>query len=239
MSDATLCMYCNSEPAMHGYVFCSSVCQQRAGETPEPAKAPAEDKIRTDAFYCRGCREYRGVGGNKYCGDGSNKDNEHNWQRVTAVRDSPDRCGHPAEQYAGVPGGPCVRRHGHPLDHGGHTASEHDANHRDTAAEIRPCGECGAMKRLDMYGYCSVGCGTARAVAAPKYETVDHPPHYNAHPAGVECIAIIEHMTFSVGSAVKYLWRHGIKPGAGAAEDIRKAIWYLQRELERISGGVR
>lgn len=154
-------------------------------------------------------------------------------------RDSLGRCGHPAEQYAGVPGGPCVRRHGHPLDHGGHTASAPDANHRDAAAEIRPCGECGAMKRLDMYGYCSVGCGTARAVAAPKYETVDHPPHYNAHPAGVECIAIIEHMTFSVGSAVKYLWRHGIKPGAGAAEDIRKAIWYLQRELERISGGVR
>jgi hypothetical protein len=42
-------------------------------------------------------------------------------------------------------------------------------------------------------------------------DTVNHPPHYNDHPSGVECIAIVEHFTFNVGNAVKYLWRAGLK----------------------------
>ena len=60
---------------------------------------------------------------------------------------------------------------------------------------------------------------------------VDHPPHYNQHPTGVECIDIIEHFNFNVGNAMKYLWR------AGQSEhwvtDLEKAAWYVQRELER------
>jgi hypothetical protein len=66
------------------------------------------------------------------------------------------------------------------------------------------------------------------------YEQVDHPRHYNGHPSGVECITIVEHMTFNVGSAIKYAWRAGLKPGADTATDLRKAVWYLQRELERL-----
>lgn len=62
-------------------------------------------------------------------------------------------------------------------------------------------------------------------------EKVDHPIHYNLHPSGVECIDVIEHMSFNVGNAIKYLWRADYK--ADAQEDICKAIWYLERELER------
>lgn len=62
-------------------------------------------------------------------------------------------------------------------------------------------------------------------------ETVDHPPHYNSHPSGVECIDIVEHFGFNVGNAIKYLWRAGLK--GDAIEDLRKASWYCQREIDR------
>ncbi len=63
------------------------------------------------------------------------------------------------------------------------------------------------------------------------YETVNHPQHYNAHPAGVECIDIVEHMSFNVGNVIKYCWRAGQKPGTSTLEDLRKARWYLDREI--------
>lgn len=72
--------------------------------------------------------------------------------------------------------------------------------------------------------------------AEAKTETVDHPRHYNQHPSGVECIDIVEHMTFNVGSAVKYCWRHGLK-GDVPIEDLEKARWYLAREIERLKKG--
>ena len=63
-------------------------------------------------------------------------------------------------------------------------------------------------------------------------DTVDHPPHYNKHPSGVECVDIVEHMLFNVGNAIKYLWRSDHKDDA--LEDLRKAAWYVQREIERL-----
>ena len=64
-------------------------------------------------------------------------------------------------------------------------------------------------------------------------EAVNHPKHYNSNPSGVECITVVEHMNFCLGNAMKYIWRAGEK--GDAKEDIRKAIWYLNRELERIN----
>ena len=62
-------------------------------------------------------------------------------------------------------------------------------------------------------------------------ENVNHPKHYNAHPAGIECIDVVEHMSFNLGNAIKYLWRAGMK--GDFEEDCRKAIWYVEREIER------
>lgn len=62
-------------------------------------------------------------------------------------------------------------------------------------------------------------------------ELVDHPSHYNA--GSIEAIDFIEawELNFALGSAVKYIVR---APYKGAREqDLAKAIWYLQRELER------
>lgn len=59
-----------------------------------------------------------------------------------------------------------------------------------------------------------------------------NPPRYQQHPSGVECIQVTEHMSFCVGNAVKYLWRAGLK--GDAVEDLRKAAWYIGREIERM-----
>lgn len=94
-------------------------------------------------------------------------------------------------------------------------------------------------------------------------QTVNHPRHYNAHPSGVERVAetkrlcncavqatrtrafaaqlrrcfaaarvtVVEHMGFNLGNAVKYIWRADEK--GHALEDLQKAAWYIQREIER------
>lgn len=60
---------------------------------------------------------------------------------------------------------------------------------------------------------------------------VDHPSHYNQIP-GIECIDVVENFNFNIGNAIKYLWRAGLKDDA--IEDLKKAAWYCQRELDRI-----
>ena len=65
-------------------------------------------------------------------------------------------------------------------------------------------------------------------------DAVNHPRHYTAHPSGVECIQITEHMGFCLGNAVKYIWRADEK--GRAVEDLRKARWYLDREIARRIG---
>lgn len=62
-------------------------------------------------------------------------------------------------------------------------------------------------------------------------DMVNHPPHYQGK---VECIDAIESAlgedafyAYCRGTALKYIWRTGKK--WDAKEDIRKAIWYLER----------
>ena len=62
-------------------------------------------------------------------------------------------------------------------------------------------------------------------------DRVNHPPHYTSHPSGIECIQVTEHMGFNLGNAIKYIWRADLK--ADAIEDLRKAKWYIERELLR------
>jgi hypothetical protein len=63
-------------------------------------------------------------------------------------------------------------------------------------------------------------------------DNVNHPKHYTSHPSGVECIEITEHMNFNLGNATKYVWRSSLK--GKNIEDLKKAIWYLEREIARI-----
>lgn len=65
-------------------------------------------------------------------------------------------------------------------------------------------------------------------------DSVHHPQHYTSHPSGVECITITEHMGFNLGNAVKYIWRAALK--GQEIEDLRKARWYIDREIKRVGG---
>ena len=74
-----------------------------------------------------------------------------------------------------------------------------------------------------------------------KKEMVNHPDHY--HPGTYEAINVIEawDLNFNLGSAIKYISRCGLKPDAELSkkektlEDLRKAAWYVNREIERLS----
>ena len=70
-----------------------------------------------------------------------------------------------------------------------------------------------------------------RAVRGEQFDPVERPRHYASHPSGVECIQITEHMGFNLGNAIKYIWRADEK--GNALEDLRKAAWYVQREIAR------
>lgn len=64
-------------------------------------------------------------------------------------------------------------------------------------------------------------------------DMVNAPPHYRAHPSGVECIQITEHMNFCLGNAIKYIWRAGLK-SKDPVEDLKKAKFYIEREIQRL-----
>jgi hypothetical protein len=69
---------------------------------------------------------------------------------------------------------------------------------------------------------------------------VSHPLHYNSHPSGIECIEIARHYCFSIGNAIKYLWRAGLKQEIGKSdvtkeiEDLKKAKWYIDDRIKQL-----
>lgn len=77
-----------------------------------------------------------------------------------------------------------------------------------------------------------------------KPDSVNHPEHYNSHPSGIECIEIARHYPFSIGNAIKYLWRAGLKKDASLTdnqkeiEDLKKAIWYIKDRIKQLGGEV-
>ena len=66
-------------------------------------------------------------------------------------------------------------------------------------------------------------------------DMVNHPPHYTSHASGIECIDVVEHLSFNIGNATKYLWMAGKK--GDAVTDLEKSLWYIQREITRIKKG--
>lgn len=66
-------------------------------------------------------------------------------------------------------------------------------------------------------------------------ETVDHPAHYGGADDPYEAIKVIEawKLGFCLGNAVKYIARAGKK--GDALEDLKKARWYVDREIQRLS----
>lgn len=80
------------------------------------------------------------------------------------------------------------------------------------------------------------GCVCAKCTEPAAAATVDHPTHYR--PGTYEAINVIEawDLGFCIGNVVKYLCRAGLKT-ADVLEDLKKARWYLDREIARRERG--
>lgn len=80
----------------------------------------------------------------------------------------------------------------------------------------------------------------ATEVKSNNVDMVNHPPHYTSHPSGVECITITRHYCFSIGNAIKYLWRAGLKKDISLEdkqkeiEDLEKSIWYINDRIKQL-----
>jgi hypothetical protein len=66
----------------------------------------------------------------------------------------------------------------------------------------------------------------------PPHDSVAHPSHYNA--GRIEVIEAIEDWGcgFHRGNAIKYIARAGKKDPSKEIEDLKKAVWYLNRLIE-------
>jgi len=74
-----------------------------------------------------------------------------------------------------------------------------------------------------------------------KPEMVNHPSHYGGADNPYEAIKVIEawEADFNIGTTLRYLCRCGKKTIGGSAEemrleDLKKARWYLDREIQNI-----
>jgi hypothetical protein len=70
-------------------------------------------------------------------------------------------------------------------------------------------------------------------------DNINNPQHYTSHPSGIECVDIAKHHCFCIGNVFKYIWRAGLKDSTTEIEDLKKAVWYLNKkinDLEREKG---
>ena len=71
-----------------------------------------------------------------------------------------------------------------------------------------------------------------------KHDEVNHPAHYTAYE-GIEVIQLTEQMNFNRGNAVKFIARAGLKSYDTEIQDLKKALWYIQREINRMEAKLR
>lgn len=86
----------------------------------------------------------------------------------------------------------------------------------------------------DSFGMCSTTCYRLGYHDPIDLNPVDHPSHYGGNTT-YEAIKVIEAwgLGFNLGNALKYLCRQGRKEGVDGLEDLRKARWYIDREIAR------
>lgn len=67
-----------------------------------------------------------------------------------------------------------------------------------------------------------------------KKDLVNHPSHYGGKDNPYEAIKVIRawDLGFSLGNAIKYIARAGKKDPDKRIEDLRKALWYIQEEID-------
>ncbi len=67
-------------------------------------------------------------------------------------------------------------------------------------------------------------------------DVVNHPEHYT--DGGIETIDFIEakNLPYHLGNAVKYISRAGKKDPQKTTEDLKKAVWYINRYISKLEG---
>ena len=67
-----------------------------------------------------------------------------------------------------------------------------------------------------------------------EHDNVNHPAHYT--DGNIEVIDFIEdkNLPYHLGNAVKYISRAGKKDPEKTVEDLQKAVWYLNRYIEKM-----
>lgn len=119
---------------------------------------------------------------------------------------------------------------------------------------LGPCMNCGHtgpahVELSDGSSYCRlIGCECKKTRLGPPLkkekvadmmpsvfdsDDVNHPSHYTAYK-GLEVIDLTEQMNFNRGNAVKYIARAGLKDPEKEVEDLKKAQWYISREIARL-----
>lgn len=68
-------------------------------------------------------------------------------------------------------------------------------------------------------------------------DNINHPKHYEDAGYLVQPIDVCQELPFCLGNAVKYLCRAGNKAGCPELEDLKKAQWYLNRQLALLDNG--
>ena len=122
------------------------------------------------------------------------------------------------------------------------------ASYRDHAGVVKLLLEAGAdvhamddyaLRMASEYGHDEVvklltDWGARQKNQTPPPDQISHPKHYTAHPSGIECIQITQHMGFCLGSAMKYIWRADLKGDAIA--DLKKARQFIDFEITKREG---
>lgn len=87
-----------------------------------------------------------------------------------------------------------------------------------------------ASKKIDQLIYSTESDNKVKEAC----DNVNHPAHYTF--GNIEVIDFIEDkkLGFNLGNTVKYISRAGRKDPARTVEDLRKAEWYLKRQIERL-----
>jgi hypothetical protein len=75
-----------------------------------------------------------------------------------------------------------------------------------------------------------------RAVITFVDKDVNHPSHYGGKDNPYEAIKVIRawNLGFSLGNAVKYISRAGKKDPSKEIQDLEKAVWYINEEIENL-----
>lgn len=93
--------------------------------------------------------------------------------------------------------------------------------------------------KFECDGYVDDGETDHPSASTGKGDAVNHPPHYNM--GGIEVIDAINAWGFAEGfnrgNAIKYVARAGRKNKETEIEDLKKAMTYLQFEIDRLGGG--